>query len=65
MVDIAKCNNTNCKICQSCFRYRATPAEYQAYVLVDKPVNTSEDCGEYWPFDDEEELAALEELWAD
>lgn len=65
MADIAMCNNPNCKICEDCFRHKATPSEYQCYFMVNKPVENMNDCKEYWPFDNEDELRRLNKVWRD
>jgi len=65
MVDIAMCNNPNCKICNSCFRHRATPSEYQTYFVAYKVVESEDDCKEYWKIQDDKELRRLDKVWAD
>lgn len=65
MVDIAKCNNKNCAIRYSCFRFLATPSEYQSYLLIDKEVETLEACASYWPCKTQEELNKLNRAWRD
>lgn len=65
MADIAMCNNPNCRICESCFRHKATPSEYQCYFMVTKPVENEADCDEYWKILDDKELRRLDKVWAD
>ena len=65
MADIAMCNNPNCRICESCFRHKATPSEYQTYFIVYKTVESETDCNEYWKIQDDKELRRLDKVWAD
>lgn len=65
MVDISMCNNPNCKLCKDCYRYNAKPSKYQSFIIIKKDVNSLDDCSHYWPFDNEEELKRLEEVWQD
>ena len=65
MADIAMCNNPNCRICESCFRHKATPSEYQCYFMVTKSIETEADCDEYWAIKDDKELRRLDKVWQD
>ena len=59
------CKNEQCAIKQWCFRYRATPSQYQAYFIVDKVVDNSDDCSEFWEVTNDNELAKLDRYWRD
>ena len=65
MTDICMCNNKQCAISQWCFRYRATPSQHQAYFIVDKVVDNSDDCSEFWEVTNDDELAKLNRYWRD
>ena len=65
MADIAMCRNPGCSLCEYCYRFRATPSEYQSMVLIDKVVNSVDDCDHYWPVYNEEDFKRLEEEWQD
>lgn len=62
MADISMCTAFECPLAKTCFRFLATPSEYQTYFIIDHP---TKDCGEYWPVKDEEELKRLDEYWRD
>ena len=59
------CKNEQCAIKQWCFRYRATPSQYQTYFIVDKVVDNSDDCSEFWEVTNDNELAKLNRYWRD
>lgn len=65
MADITMCNNPNCSLKRICFRHRATPSEYQAFFIIDKVVNSEEDCNSFWSVVDDEELKELNRIWRD
>lgn len=65
MSDIAKCNGERCKIRDICYRYRAAAGEWQSFIIVDKVVNTADDCGEYWKLRDEQQIKELDKIWQD
>ena len=65
MTDICKCNNKNCKIRNSCYRFLADDSDYQAYFIVDKVVDNENDCNEYWKVTNDKEIERLNKLWAD
>lgn len=52
MPDIGMCNQHECAIRHSCYRYLAVPSEYQSYLMLD-PAEPQEDgthhCDYYWP----------------
>ena len=62
MTDICKCNRSDCPLSKSCFRFLAEDSAYQAYFIIDK---VPENCKEYWPVKDEEELKKYNEYWKD
>lgn len=63
MTDISKCNNPNCAIKEFCFRYLADADDYQSYIVIDKEVDTSDDCDEFWECTSKEALAKLNKDW--
>lgn len=49
MVDIAKCDNKNCKIKNNCYRYTSKADElWQTYIVPNKKVNKKDDCELFW-----------------
>lgn len=65
MVDIAMCDNDKCLVKDTCFRYRATPSQYQTYFIVAKEEKDATTCSEYWEVTSEENLEKLNRYWAD
>ena len=65
MTDISKCNNQNCKIRNTCYRYRAADSDYQSYILIDKNVDSDKDCEHYWKVTSISEVERLNKRWAD
>lgn len=65
MTDISMCNNPNCNIKDFCFRHLATPSKYQTYFIVDKCVDNSDDCDEFWECTSKEALDRLNRMWRD
>lgn len=65
MADIAMCRNPGCSLCESCYRFKATPSEYQTMIAIDKAVASAYDCDHYWPIYNEEDFKRLEEEWRD
>lgn len=54
MVDIAKCNNRDCKKRFTCFRYLADADDYyQSYI---EPNYTKDNCDMYWRVRNKREL---------
>ncbi len=44
------CINHTCKFKDNCYRYKATPNDYQSYGgFTTKVVNGKEECSHYWP----------------
>lgn len=62
MVDICMCKNEKCVLKDSCYRYLAKAGLWQAYFVVDKPVQT---CDEYWEVKDKEQVDRLNIVWSD
>ena len=49
MADIMMCNGTNCKDKKSCYRYTATPEDYQTYMATNENKNfDKKNCRFYW-----------------
>lgn len=65
MSDISMCDNPNCAIKEFCFRHLATPSNYQAYFIIDKVVDNSDDCDEFWECTSKEQLDRLNRQWRD
>lgn len=65
MADITMCKNKDCKTCNSCYRFKATPSEYQSYVVITETIKKGDDCRLYWPVNNEQEFKKLEEEWQD
>lgn len=53
MPDIAMCQQHECALWQSCYRYRAVPSEYQQSYIAREPAERQEDgthfCEDYYP----------------
>lgn len=47
MPDIAMCQQRECPLKASCYRYRAVPSEWQSYMERDPKT-----CKDYWPIED-------------
>lgn len=59
MPDIAMCKNVLCPMCETCYRFRATPDPYyQSYFLGE--VNEDNKCGYYWPVVSKSEIRILD-----
>lgn len=63
MADISMCDNPNCEIADMCFRHKATPDEYQSYIMVEKTVDTDDDCDMFWYVSSDTELKKLDRMW--
>ena len=63
MADITMCKNENCPVKDTCFRYLATPSQYQAYYVFDE--NSNEPCDSYWECETEEILNKFNKMWRD
>ena len=62
MVDICKCDRSDCGKKLSCFRYLADSNDYrQSFLVVDK-VDVSEGCKEYWRVRNPRELAYMNKV---
>lgn len=49
MADIMMCNGINCKDKKSCYRYTATPEDYQSYMATNEKKNfDKKNCRFYW-----------------
>lgn len=46
MADITKCEGTNCKLKETCYRYKAKDSELQAYFIA--PPIKNDKCEYYW-----------------
>ena len=46
MPDISMCKGNDCKLKETCYRYKAKPSEYQSY-FIDAPFKDG-DCSHYW-----------------
>ena len=64
MVDITKCNNKECPLHSSCYRFLAEDSLYQSYYVGVIPDETGE-CDVYWPVKDQEEVKQLNKYWRD
>ena len=53
MPDITMCANKNCGMRDDCYRYKATPSEYQSYAMF-KPDRGG--CAEFLPLWDKKEV---------
>ena len=47
MPDITMCKGDNCPSKQTCYRFLATPSEYQSY-FYPTPTIVDKKCDEYW-----------------
>jgi hypothetical protein len=48
-MDISKCDNKNCKIRRTCYRFTAPADEYlQSMILIEHEVKKPKDCDAYW-----------------
>lgn len=61
MVDIAKCNRSDCPQKWSCFRYLAFPDELQSYLKIEKKILDG-DCKYYWRCRNSKELRIMNRL---
>lgn len=50
MADITKCQNKNCKIKDTCYRYTATDGYYQSYANFNnnKTIKDKKECKHFW-----------------
>lgn len=62
MVDICKCNNKECPLRETCFRFLAEDSLYQSY-FIGVTCDETEKCDMYWPVKDQEELKQLNRIW--
>lgn len=65
MADICMCNNPNCQIADMCFRHKATVSQYQSFMMIDKTVDTDQDCDNFWYVSSEEQLKKLNKQFED
>lgn len=68
MVDICMCQNEDCPLKDSCYRYRAKASEYQTFYIVgDKMKKDAQErkCTSYWEVKSDEEVEKLNRYWAD
>lgn len=65
MTDITMCKNVDCAIRETCYRFLAEPSEYQAYFVINKVVNTEDNCNHYWKCLTEEERKEWNRQWRD
>jgi predicted amidophosphoribosyltransferase len=66
MADITMCDNEECPLKMSCFRYRAKPSPYwQPYYVINESSPVGDECIYQWIFKDEEELDKLNRMWHD
>lgn len=56
--DITHCNNNNCLVKESCYRYQAhleaqeKQLDYLTYVTLNESIiDTGENCSIYWPYE--------------
>jgi hypothetical protein len=63
MADITMCQNEDCPVKDTCFRYLATPSQYQSFYVFDK--DTKEPCDWYWECTDDKELEQFNRMWRD
>ena len=63
LVDIAKCNGYDCNKKGNCFRYLATPSEWQAYADFKQEDNGY--CIGYWEVNSASHLEQLQDEWED
>lgn len=53
MADITMCTDKQCPLNMTCYRYNATPSNYQSYFSVsprDTAVSNTVKCDHYWEF---------------
>ena len=62
MADITMCKQSRCPLATSCYRYLATPSEYQAYFIMDE---VPEKCDEYWECKTQLDLDWNNKYWRD
>lgn len=62
MVDISKCDRSDCGKKLSCFRYLADSNDgYQSYIIIDK-IDVTNGCDEYWRVRNARELAYMNKV---
>jgi hypothetical protein len=54
MPDISMCMNEECLSRNVCYRYKAEPSDYQAYMDY-QPKDGEEKCEKFWPLEDKED----------
>ena len=47
MPDISMCPGTDCPKKETCYRFMATPCDYQSY-FVEAPIKEGGECDHYW-----------------
>lgn len=53
MPDISMCQQSNCRVRNNCYRYRAIPSEFrQSYIVFE---STPIECTHHWPISDKGE----------
>lgn len=65
MTDITMCRNVDCTIKETCYRFLAEPSEYQAFFVMDKKVETEDDCNHYWKCLTDKERKEWNRQWRD
>lgn len=65
MVDISMCRNDKCLLKDTCYRYLAEPSGYQSYIIIDKNVETEDDCNSYWECLTDNRRKELNRQWGD
>ena len=54
MPDISMCINPNCSLSSHCYRFMATPDQWQSFLILDQTVKTEEDCEHFWRMKEDE-----------
>lgn len=53
MPDITMCNGGDCVVKEECYRFKATPSQYQQSYFSSTPVDSlSQECDYFWPVDE-------------
>ena len=69
MADISMCQCENCPATKTCFRFLATPSDYQCYFIMSdedkKEIEKNGKCSEYWECKTEEDLKKYDRYWRD
>lgn len=67
MADISMCDNHQCPLSSTCFRYLAKPSQYQCYFIMSEKekqkIKETGECSEYWKCETKEDLKKYNDYW--